>query len=40
MNIQLDRAQINALLQSFRTTIIDITLVRLPSDRVFTVERG
>jgi hypothetical protein len=40
MNIQLDRAQINALLQSFRTTIIDITLVRLPSDRVFTVEPG
>jgi hypothetical protein len=40
MNIELDQAQINALLQSFRTTIIDITLVRLPSERVFNVEPG
>jgi hypothetical protein len=40
MNIELDQTQINALLQSFRTTIIDITLVRLPSERVFNVEPG
>lgn len=40
MNIELGNAEINALLQSFRTTIIDITLVRMPSEQVFKVERG
>lgn len=40
MNIQLDNAKINALVQSFRTTIIDITLVRLPSDQVFEIVQG
>lgn len=39
MNIQLDKEQINALLQSFKTTIIDVTLVRLPSENVFKVEK-
>jgi hypothetical protein len=40
VNIELDNAEINALIQSFRTTIIDITLVRLPSTRVFAIEKG
>ena len=40
MNIQLDSAQVNALVQSFRTTIIDVTLVRLPSTQVFEVSKA
>lgn len=39
MNIQLNREQINAILQSFRTTIIDIVLVRLPSEQVFEIKK-
>ena len=40
MNIQLDSAQVNSLVQSFRTTIIDVTLVRLPSTQVFEVSKA
>ena len=40
LNMELGTAEINALLQSFRTTIIDITLVRLPSSKVFEIHRG
>ena len=40
INIELDQAEINAVLQSFRTTIIDVTLARLPSNDVFAVEPG
>ena len=40
VNIELDNAEINALIQSFRTTVIDVTLVRLPSTRVFAIEKG
>jgi len=40
INIELDSAEVNAILQSFRTTIIDVTLVRLPSTDVFAIEKG
>jgi hypothetical protein len=40
MNIQLESAQVNALVQSFRTTIIHVTLVRLPSTQVFEVSKA
>lgn len=40
MNIELDNDEINVLLQSFRTTIIDVTMVRLPSDQVFNIQQG
>jgi len=40
LNIELDNAEVNALIQSFRTTIIDVTLVRLPSSKVFAIEKG
>ncbi len=37
MNLHLSSDDIKAILQSFRTTIIDITLVRLPSEKVFEI---
>ena len=40
VNMELDKAEINALLQSFRTTVIDVTLVRLPSTSVFAIEKA
>ena len=40
INIQLDSTEVNAVLQSFRTTIIDVTLARLPSNVVFAIEPG
>ena len=40
INIELDQTEVNAVLQSFRTTIIDVTLARLPSNRVFAIEPG
>lgn len=40
VSLELTRDDVNALLQSFRTTIIDVTLVRLPSNRVFAIEPG
>ena len=40
VNIELDNAQINEVLQSFRTTIIDVTLARLPSAHVFEIEQA
>lgn len=39
MTIRLNRDQINEILQSFRTTIIDITLARLPGDPVFEIKK-
>lgn len=35
MNIQLGTGEVKALVQSFRTTIVDVVLVRLPSANVF-----
>ncbi|MBK1877774.1 esterase/lipase family protein [Pelagicoccus mobilis] len=35
LSIKLTPTQIRALIQSFRTTIVDITLLRLPSGKVF-----
>jgi len=40
MNIELNNDDINSLLQSFRTTIVDITLVRLPSRKVFEITKA
>ena len=40
VNIELDSAEVNALVQSFRTTVIDVTLVRLPSTSVFAIEKA
>ena len=40
VNMELDNTEINALLQSFRTTVIDVTLVRLPSTSVFEIEKA
>jgi hypothetical protein len=37
MNLNLSPDDINAILQSFHTTIIDLTLVRLPSAKVFEI---
>ena len=37
LNIQLSTKQITGILQSFRTTIIDVELARLPTDKVFEV---
>ena len=39
LNIGLSSEDICHILQNFRTTIIDITLVRLPSDQVFKIEK-
>ncbi|TQV88333.1 hypothetical protein [Aliikangiella coralliicola] len=39
LNIQLSTQQVQNIIQSFKTTIIDIELVRLPSDGVFKVVR-
>ncbi len=39
MNISLNRAQIQTVIETFKTTIIDITLLRLPSEKVFAVSR-
>jgi len=39
LNIQLGSEQVNAILQSFRTTIIDVVLVRLPSNPVFAITK-
>jgi hypothetical protein len=40
MNLHLSSDDIKAIVQSFRTTIIDITLLRLPSEKVFEVSKG
>jgi hypothetical protein len=40
MNLHLSSDDIRAILQSFRTTIIDITLVRLPSEHVFEITKA
>jgi hypothetical protein len=38
VKIHLTSALIQRLIQSFRTTIVDVELVRLPSEKVFTIE--
>jgi len=40
LNIQLSTNQVTGILQSFRTTIIDIQLVRLPTDKVFAIKQS
>ncbi len=40
MNIRLKADEICRIFQNYRTTIIDITLVRLPSDNVFEITTG
>lgn len=37
LNIQLEPKHVTGILQSFRTTIIDVELVRLPTDKVFEI---
>ena len=39
LSIQLSTQQVHSIVESFKTTIIDIELVRLPSDGVFEVVR-
>lgn len=39
LNIRLTNQQLQSILQSFKTTIIDITLVRLPSSHVFEIKQ-
>ncbi|MCW8826476.1 MAG: hypothetical protein OQK78_08635 [Gammaproteobacteria bacterium] len=39
LNIHLTGKQLRRIIQSFRTTIIDIELVRLPSENVFNIKR-
>jgi hypothetical protein len=39
VNIRLSNKEINAILQSFRTTIVDVVLARLPSDHVFEIKK-
>lgn len=40
MNLHLSSEDIRAIVQTFRTTIIDIMLVRLPSENVFAISRA
>jgi hypothetical protein len=40
LNISLDSAQVSVIIESFKTTIIDITLVRLPSNNVFAIKKS
>jgi|APSaa5957512535_1039671.scaffolds.fasta_scaffold54726_1 hypothetical protein len=40
LNMRLDSTQVKTILESFKTTIIDITLVRLPSNKVFEINRA
>ncbi len=40
MNMRLDSTQVKTILESFKTTVIDITLVRLPSNKVFAINRS
>lgn len=39
VNIQMSAKQVMGVIQSFRTTIIDIELVRLPTDKVFEITK-
>ncbi|MCW8998457.1 MAG: hypothetical protein OQK04_07060, partial [Kangiellaceae bacterium] len=39
LNLSLTTEQIQKVMESFKTTIIDITLVRLPSEKVFAITR-
>lgn len=39
LNIRLTNQQVQFILESFKTTIIDITLVRLPSNHVFEIKQ-
>ena len=39
MNIHLDSDQLRSIIQSFKTTIIDVELVRLPSKDVFAIQK-
>lgn len=38
VNIHLSNKELRRVIQSFRTTIVDIELVRLPSDKVFSIK--
>lgn len=38
LNLKLTPTQIRAAIQTFRTTIVDITLLRLPSQKVFAIK--
>lgn len=40
MNLQLNQAEVKAIVEPFKTTIVDITLMRLPSDAVFKLFSG
>ncbi len=40
VNIQMTPKQVLGVIQSFRTTIIDVELVRLPTDKVFSISKG
>ena len=39
LTITLDSDQIQGIVQSFRTTIFDIELLRLPSEKVFAITK-
>ena len=39
LNIQLSNLQVQSIIESFKTTIIDIELVRLPSNKVFAITK-
>ena len=39
LNFHLNADELRAVIQSFRTTIIDVELVRLPASEVFTIQK-
>ena len=40
LTIRLGTAEVKSIIESFKTTIIDITLVRLPSHDVFEIKKS
>ena len=40
LTIELTKADVSRVLQGFRTTVVDVTLLRLPSQRVFRLTRS
>jgi len=40
LNLQLKSADILKVIQPHRTTLVDVTLLRLPSEKVFRVSRA
>ena len=40
LRLRLTPTQVRKMIQSFRTTIVDITMLRLPSEKVFSIQKG